>query len=147
MIQIYNTSKYYTLSPSASIYQYNSFLDSNGYFVTIYDSESTHLLCTRYKLAPVTDIMLLKIWSLLSTMKIPPLCSWASLVVKNPPANAGDLCSSLGWGDSPGERNGNPLQYSCLGNPTDRGAWWAIGHWVAKGRTRLRLHACTLDFY
>ena len=32
---------------------------------------------------------------------------------------------SLGWEDSPGEGNGNPLQYSCLGNPMDKGAWWA----------------------
>ena len=105
--------------------------------VTIYDSESTHLLCTRYKLATVGDTRLLKIWSLLSTMKVPPLCSWASLVVKNPPANVGDLCSSLGWGDSPGERNGNPLQYSCLENPMDRGAWWATVHGVAKSWTQL----------
>ena len=42
---------------------------------------------------------------------------------KNPPANAGDLGSILGMGRYPGERNGNPLQYSCLGNPMDRGAW------------------------
>ena len=46
-------------------------------------------------------------------------------VVKNLPANAGDVGSILGSGRSPGEGNGNPLQYSCLGNPMDRGAWWA----------------------
>ena len=70
-------------------------------------------------------------------------------VVKNPYANTADTrdAVSIGWGRSPAGGNGNPLQYSCLGNPTDRGAWGAIGHWVAKGRTRLRLHACTLDFY
>ena len=39
---------------------------------------------------------------------------------------------SLGRG-GPGERNGNPLEYSCLGNPMDRGAWWAVVHGVAKG--------------
>ena len=39
---------------------------------------------------------------------------------------------SLSWGLSPGEGNGNPLQYSCLGNPMDRGAWWALVHGVAK---------------
>ena len=44
---------------------------------------------------------------------------------------------SLGWEDSPGEGNGNPLQYSCLENPMDRGAWWATAHGVAKSRTRL----------
>ena len=46
--------------------------------------------------------------------------------VKNPLANAGDLNLIPGSGRSPGEGNGNPLQYSCLENPTDRGAWWAI---------------------
>ena len=48
------------------------------------------------------------------------------------PANAGVKGSIPGWGSSPGERNGNPLQYSCLGNPMDRGAWQAIVHGVAK---------------
>ena len=45
------------------------------------------------------------------------------LVVKNLPANARDVSSIPGLGKSPGKRNGNPLQYSCLGNPMDRGAW------------------------
>ena len=52
-------------------------------------------------------------------------------MVKNPPANAGDSGSIPGIGRSPREGNGNPLQYSCLGNPTDRGAWRAIVHGVA----------------
>ena len=52
--------------------------------------------------------------------------------VKNPPTNAGDLDSVPGSGRSPGEGNGNPLQYSCLGNPMDRGAWWAAVHEVEK---------------
>ena len=47
-------------------------------------------------------------------------------VVKNLPANAGDPCSISGSGRSPGEGNGNPLQYSCLENSMDRGAWWAV---------------------
>ena len=42
-----------------------------------------------------------------------------------------------GLGRSPGEGNDNPLQYSCLANPMDRGAWWAIVHGVAESRTRL----------
>jgi len=46
--------------------------------------------------------------------------------VKNLLANAGDLGSIPGWGRSPGEGNGHPLQYSCLENPMDRGAWQAI---------------------
>ena len=45
-------------------------------------------------------------------------------VVKNPPANAGDQGSIPGSGGSLGERNGYALQYSCLENPMDRGAWW-----------------------
>ena len=55
------------------------------------------------------------------------------LVVKNLPANAGDTGSIPGLGRSSGEGNGNPLQYSCLGNPMDRGAWRATAHGVAKG--------------
>ena len=47
------------------------------------------------------------------------------LVVENPPANAGDAGSIPGSGRSSGGGSGNPLQYSCLGNTMDRGAWWA----------------------
>ena len=52
--------------------------------------------------------------------------------VKNPPANAGLIGSLPGLEPCPGEGNGNPLQCSCLGNPLDRGAWWATVHGVAK---------------
>ena len=52
-------------------------------------------------------------------------------VVKNLPANIGDMGLIPGLGRSPGEGNGNPLQYSCLGNSMDRGAWWATVHGVA----------------
>ena len=51
---------------------------------------------------------------------------------KNQPANTGDVGSIPGWGRSPGEGNGNPLQCSCRGNHMDRGAWWAAVHGVAK---------------
>ena len=47
---------------------------------------------------------------------------------------AGNLGSIYGLGKSPREGNGNPLQYSCLENPTDRGIWWATVHGVAKGQ-------------
>ena len=57
--------------------------------------------------------------------------------VKNLPANACDESSSLRGGRFPGEGNGNPLQYSCLENPRDRGAWWATVHRMAKSLTRL----------
>ena len=53
-------------------------------------------------------------------------------VVKNLLTNAGDTGSIPGTGRSPGEENGNPLQYSCLGNPIDRGAWQATVHRVAE---------------
>ena len=60
--------------------------------------------------------------------------------VKNPPANAvaaGDSGLILGSGRSPGGGNGNLLQYSCLGNPMDRGAWQAAVHGVTKSHTGL----------
>ena len=53
-------------------------------------------------------------------------------VVKNLPANPGDSGLIPGSARSPGEGNGNPLQYSCLGNSMDRGAWWATVHGVAE---------------
>ena len=67
--------------------------------------------------------------------------SQVALVVKNPPANAGDIRdmgSVPGLGRSPGRGHDNPLQYSCLETPTDRGAWRAIVHTVTKSQTRLR---------
>ena len=66
--------------------------------------------------------------------------SRASLVaqtVKNLLANAGDRDSILELGRSPREGNGNPLQYSCLGNPTDRETWQVIVHGVTKSQTQL----------
>ena len=59
-------------------------------------------------------------------------------MVKNPPASAGDegdVGSIPGSGRSPGEGNGNPLQYACLRDPMDGGAWWATVHGVAKSWT------------
>ena len=62
-------------------------------------------------------------------------------MIKNPPADAGDtrhardLGLSLGLGRSPGGGNGNPFQYSCLENSTDRGDWWATVHGVTKSQT------------
>ena len=60
--------------------------------------------------------------------------------VAHPPASAGDeddVHSVPGSGRSPGGGNGNPPQDSCLGNPMDKGAWWAIVHGVAKSQTQL----------
>ena len=53
-------------------------------------------------------------------------------VVKNLSGNTGDTGLVPGLGRTPGEGNGKPLQYSCLGNPMDRGAWWATVHGVTK---------------
>ena len=69
----------------------------------------------------------------------PHLCR-ASLVawtVKRLPTMRETRIRSLGREDPPGEGNSNPLQYSCLENPMDQGAWWATVHGVAKSRTRL----------
>ena len=63
-----------------------------------------------------------------------------NVVVKNLPANAGDIRDmglTSGWGRAPEEGNGDPLQYSCLENPMDRGAWWTTVHGVAKSQTQL----------
>ena len=74
--------------------------------------------------------------------------SQLALVVKNPPANAGGIRDTgliPGLGRSPGGENGNPLQYPCLENPKDRGAWWATVHRVVKSQTQLSqlsTHAC-----
>ena len=57
---------------------------------------------------------------------------------KESACNAGDPSLIPGSGRSPGEGNGNPLQYSCLENPMDRGAWWATVHGVTKSWTQLR---------
>ena len=64
-----------------------------------------------------------------------------STVVKNLPANAEDLKSIPGLGRSPGEGDGNPIQYSCLGNPMDRGAWRASVHEVAKSQKQQSTHS------
>ena len=64
-----------------------------------------------------------------------------ALGVKNSPANAEDIrdTGSNPWsGSSPGGRHGNPLQYSCLENPMDRGACWATVHRGAKSQTQLK---------
>ena len=67
--------------------------------------------------------------------------SQVALVVKNPSANAGDIRdvdSIPGSGRSPGDGNGNPLQYSCLENSMDRGAWWAAVYGVSQSQTLLK---------
>ena len=66
-------------------------------------------------------------------------------MVKNLPANAGNVGSIPGLGRSPGEGTGNLLQYSCLENPMDRGAWWATVHRVIKSQTRVSSSTTTTN--
>ena len=68
---------------------------------------------------------------------LPPWSFLGGSEVKVPVCNVGDLGSIPGSGRFPGEGNGNPLQYSCLENPMDRGTWWATVHGVSKSWTRL----------
>ena len=77
------------------------------------------------------------------------LLCWAlqvAPVVRDPLANAGDIrdvSSVSGSGGSPGEGHGNPLQYSCLENPMNRGAWWATVHGEAKESDMMEVTSCT----
>ena len=65
------------------------------------------------------------------------MTSLVAQMVKASAYNAEDLGSIPGLGRSPGEGNGNPLQYSCLENPMNRGVWWATVHGVTKSETQL----------
>ena len=76
--------------------------------------------------------------------------SQVALVVKNPPANAGDrkdMGLILALGRSREEGEGNTLQYSCLGNPMDRGAWWATVHSLASQGSNPGLPHCRQILY
>ena len=101
----------------------------------------------------VQCILLLNVWPLLSQVKEVSLyvstgemweqnvaCGGLSqcLSGRESTCNAGDVGSISGSGRSSREGNGTPLQYSCLENPTDRGAWWTAVHGVAKSQTRLK---------
>ena len=69
------------------------------------------------------------------------MASQVVLMVKTLPANAGEMRDPgliAGSGRSPGGMYGNPLQYSCLENPMDRGVWWTTVHWITKSWTQLK---------
>ena len=68
-------------------------------------------------------------------------------MAKNLPAREEDVALIPGLGRSPGEGNGNLLQYSCLGNPMDRGVWWATVHRVAESDKTYELHSNNTDIY
>ena len=104
-----------------------------------YADSCSYLLC-------LSDVLLSSSWygnCLLNCLqfKIIFMPSQVALVINNPPVNtgdAGDVSSIPGSGRSSGERNGNPLQYSCLENPMDRGAWQTIVHRVANSQIQLK---------
>ena len=91
-------------------------------------------------ISPVSEFRMSDSWPLFYFKMLLALLIVA-LVVKNLAANAGDL-RDVGLipvlGRSPGEGQGNPLQYSCLENPMDRGVWWATVHRVTKSQTQLK---------
>ena len=85
--------------------------------------------------------ILVYVWMTCCAVHLKLGASQAALVVKNLPASAQDardVGSVPGSGGSPGGGHGNPLQYSCLENPMDRGAWLATVHGVGKSRIRLK---------
>ena len=80
------------------------------------------------------------VWTLFTESDVRSIRFYISLAivgqtVKNPPANIGDVGLIPGSGRSPGEGDGNPLQYSCLENPVDRAAWRAVVHGVTESQT------------
>ena len=85
------------------------------------------LICSNLALCVCTH------WDLSKFQPMPFGGFAGSSEIKNPPTNAGDTGLIPGSGRSPGEGNGNPLQYSCLGNPMDKEAWQATVHGVTKG--------------
>ena len=99
---------------------------------------------------PVFETITLQ-WSMASLQLLrlltPILCYHNGLVGKESACSGGDQSSVLGLGKSPGEGNGNPLQYFCLENSRDRGAWRAIVHGVAKSWTQLRQLPLPLPYY
>ena len=101
------------------------------YFVTHEDSDT--FFSTSFHL-PHSPLL----WPIFKPLQSPSRSVPGGSVVKNPPANAGDTSSIFGSGNSLGKRNGNTHQYSCLGNPVDREAWWAIVYGVSKSWTPIK---------
>ena len=90
------------------------------------------------------------LWHVLGDLLLAAGTSQVALVVKNSPANAGDMRdtgSIPGSGRSPRGGHGSPLQYPCLENAMDRGAWWATVHRLAESQTRLKQHSKHVCFW
>ena len=114
---------------------------TQGNYVWVYTHSHTDTNCCIYIMASKSEglrniffWLVIHFWLLLSLIWGFP----GSSGVKNPPANEGDTGSIPGWGRSPRKGNGNPLQYSCLENSMDRGAWWATAHGVTQSQTWLK---------
>ena len=113
----------------------------NIFFLTVYPIHYQTQINCHFLRKPSLNLINITSWHfilfLVSTDST--VTSQVARVVKNLPAEARDTRDDGSipgsWGRSPGGRRGNPLQYSCLENPMDRGAWWAIIHRVAKSRT------------
>ena len=103
------------------------------------------IIYSSQQLYTLSGILLISKWSLkkLSILSRLPRGFPGGAVVKESTSQAGDVGLIPEWGRSPGEGNGNPLQYSCLENAMDRGAWWAVVHGVTKSRTWLSVRAHT----
>ena len=90
------------------------------------------LECVFVSILFIENYFIIKLWAIFCT-NIDVLLGFShGSVVKNPPANAGDAASIPGAERSPEEGNGNPFQYSGLGNPMNRGAWWVTVNGIAK---------------
>ena len=128
----------------------------NIFFLTIYPIHYQTQINCHFLRKPSLNLINITSWHfilfLVSTDST--VTSQVARVVKKLPAEARDTRDDGSipgsWGRSPGGRRGNPLQYSCLENPMDRGTWWAIIHRVAKSRTwlkRLSIHSAnTCDY-
>ena len=113
--------------------------------ISFFFFQSFFLMCTTFKVLIkfVTILFLFYVLVFFTKMYFGyGLPRW--LNGKESACNAGDLCFIYGLGRSPGGENGNPLQYSCLENPIDRGAWWATIHGVEK-ESHMTKHACIWD--
>ena len=105
------------------------------------------LFCLQSRMLTALFCKLLSLLALsqISLNSIPLLWRPSSKESAGNAGGAGDMGSIPGSGRSPGEGNGYPLQYSCLGNPMDRGAWWATVHGVTKSWTRLTISGAPSD--
>ena len=120
---------------NVDIYQTSSMNSEFSLFPVLLPEPSIHKCSSQWHL-----LMSNFFAGLLHQCLLPGEFSLGGTVLKNMPVNTGDVGDVglvPGWGRSPGGGNGNPLQYSCLENPTGRGAWQAIVHRVTKSRIQL----------